>query len=140
FLHDTGKDTGGYTGYDCVRDELHRYRWVEISHHQGQTNQVRGHSRLYPMADHLARIAMLHPSQIQPPFRGGHIGHVGVPALVRLRGGKRLHQQVVRPGSPCWARRISSSKEADTFLAWTIKTYFLTNAGKVTANAVKENR
>src|SRR5215831_6969038 len=76
------------------------WAWVFRPHrsHQGVTHQVRRHPSPHRMPDHLTRIQIFDPRQIQPPFRRGDIRDVGDPRLIRARRGERLCQKVVRHG------------------------------------------
>jgi hypothetical protein len=64
--------------------------------HQGVTHQVRRHPGPHRMPDHLTRIQLFDPRQIQPHFCRRDIGDVGHPRLIRARRGERLSQEVVR--------------------------------------------
>jgi hypothetical protein len=76
---------------------------------QGTLHQVRRHSGVHRMTDHFTGIEILHASQIQPPFHGWHIGHIGDPGLVRSSGGKGLSQHV--RGHRQRVRRIRGGRE-----------------------------
>ena len=67
------------------------------------------------MPDHLTRIQIFNPSQIQPPFCGRHVGDVGDPGLVRARRGERLCQEVVRHRQTM--RRIRGGREPANLFA-----------------------
>ncbi len=61
------------------------------------------------MPDHLTRIPIFDPRQIQPPFRRRDLGDVGHPRLIRARRGERLSQEVVRHRQSM--RRIRGERE-----------------------------
>lgn len=82
-----------------VVDQAWSWALCPYGHEQGLSHQVRRHPD-DRMADHFTGVEILQASQIQPPFCGRHIGDVGDPDLVRLRGGN------------VWAKTFSATGNA----------------------------
>ncbi len=64
--------------------------------HERTPHQVRRHPGAHRMPDHLTGVQILDAGEIQPAFRGRHVGDVGDPGLVRSCRDKRLGQEILR--------------------------------------------